>query len=158
MIGSTPTLAEFNPLPMQRKVLRDISRFDYSLGTHEILLSGAVGSTKSILLAHIAIRHCLENFHAGVMLGRRALPDLKDTIYKKVCDHLGSVDESVYRTADNSGRITFKNGSEIISRSWADKRYFKLRSLELSLAIYEELTENKAVSYTHLTLPTKRIV
>jgi len=113
--------------------------------THNYIANGYQhhNSAKSILLAHIAIRHCLENFHAGVMLGRRALPDLKDTIYKKVCEHLGSVDENVYRTADNSGRIAFKNGSEIISRSWADKRYFKLRSLELSMAIYEELTENK---------------
>lgn len=142
MIGSTPTLAEFVPLPMQMRVLRDIQRFDYSLGTHEILLSGSVGSSKSILLAHIMLRHCLENSHAGVMMGRRALPDLKDTLYKKVLEHIGSVPESLYSAHDSVARVQFKNGSNIIARSWADKHYSKLRSLELSLATIEELTEN----------------
>lgn len=142
MIGSTPTLAEFKPLPMQRKVLHDITQFDYSLGTHEILLSGSIGSTKSLLLAHIMLRHCLENNHAGVMMGRRALPDLKDTIYKKLIEHAGSIDENYYRTLDSIARINFCNGSSIISRSWADKHYMKMRSLELSLAAFEELTES----------------
>jgi hypothetical protein len=142
LIGSTPTLAEFVPLPMQRKILYDISRFDYSLGTHEILLSGSVGSAKSILLSHIGIRHAVENYHAGILLARRALPDLKDTLYKKIVEHLGSVDPNNYRANDSTGRVIFRNGSEMIPRSWADKRYFKMRSLEISLALFEELTEN----------------
>lgn len=142
MIGSTPTLAEFVPLPMQRRIIDDIATFDYSLGTHEILLSGSVGSAKSILLAHVMLRHCLENTHAGVMIGRRALPDLKDTLYKKVLEHIGSVPEGIYRAHDSVARVQFKNGSNIIARSWADKHYSKLRSLELSMACVEELTEN----------------
>lgn len=142
MIGSTPTLSEFIPLPIQRKILRDISRFDYSLGTHEVLLSGSVGSAKSILLAHIGVRHCIENNNAGVLLGRRALPDLKDTLYKKIVEHLGCLDDRMYRASDSTARINFCNGSDMIARTWADKRYFKMRSLELSLGLYEELTEN----------------
>lgn len=144
MIGSTPTIAEFDPraIPMQAQVLRDIERFDYSLGPHEILLSGSVGSAKSILLAHIGVRHCIENMHAGVMIGRRALPDLKDTLYKKFLEHMASVPDSYYRNYDSTARIDWSNGSSIIARSWADKRYYKMRSLELSLALYEELTEN----------------
>ena len=162
MIGSTPTLAEFDPrvIPMQRAVLRDIKTFDYSLGTHEILLSGSVGSSKSILLAHIGIRHCLENVHAGVMIGRRALPDLKDTLYKKIVEHLGSVDEPLYKALDANARINFANGSSIISRSWADKHYNKLRSLDLSLALLEELTENNqddAQAYTETTFRLGRL-
>lgn len=143
MIGSTPTLAEFRPLPMQARVISDIANFDYSLGTHEVLLSGSVGSTKSLLLAHLAIRHCIENPRAAFMIGRRALPDLKDTLYKKLVEHLDSVHPSNFKAHDAVARVQFKNASNIIARSWADKRYTKLRSLELSGAAYEELTENK---------------
>lgn len=142
MIGSTPTLAEFVPLTMQRQVLRDIQRFDPSLGTHEILLSGSVGSSKSLLLAHIGIRHCIENKHATVMLGRRALPDLKATLYKKIIEHAQSLDPLLYKPHDSVARVEFRNGSNMIARSWADKHYLKMRSLELSAALFEELTEN----------------
>jgi hypothetical protein len=38
--------------------------------------------------------------------------------------------------------IRFSNGSEIISRSWSDKRYKKGRSLKISFLVFEELTEN----------------
>jgi hypothetical protein len=112
--------------------------------THNYVANGYQhhNSAKSILLAHVAIRHAVENIRANIMLGRRALPDLKDTLYKKIIEHLGSVDESYYDTLDSTARINFRNGSSIISRSWADKHYSKLRSLELSLACFEELTEN----------------
>lgn len=144
MIGSTPTFSEFNPdhIPFQRKVIDDIAQYDYNLGTHEVLLSGSVGSAKSILMAHIIIRHCLENNRARFLIGRRALPDLKDTLYLKILEHLEGIDSRYYRIWQNIGKIWFINGSEIISKSWADKRYSKLRSLELSGAAIEELTEN----------------
>lgn len=144
MIGSTPTFQEFNPtiIPFQRQVIDDIASYDYSKGTHEVLLSGSVGSAKSILMAHIIIRHCLENNRARFLIGRRALPDLKDTLYLKLLEHLEGIDSRYYRVWHNIGKIWFVNGSEIISRSWADKRYSKLRSLELSGAAIEELTEN----------------
>jgi hypothetical protein len=38
--------------------------------------------------------------------------------------------------------MRFSNGSEIIAKSWADKNYTKVRSLDLSMAVIEELTEN----------------
>ena len=43
-----------------------------------------------------------------------------------------------------SFNIKFKNGSEIISRTWHDKNFQKFRSLELSLLAIEELTESDA--------------
>ena len=144
MIGSTPTFTEFNPtiIPFQQKVIDDIAAYDYGLGSHEVLLSGSVGSSKSILMAHIIIRHCLENNRARFLIGRRALPDLKDTLYLKILEHLEGIDSRYYRVWHNTGKVWFINGSEIISKSWADKRYSKLRSLELSGAAIEELTEN----------------
>jgi len=144
MISSTPGFKDFNPnvIPMQADVLACIRDADYSYGTHELLLSGSVGSAKSILMAHIIVRHCLENSRARVLIGRRALPDLKDTLFTKILEHLEGVPDSWYVTNNSSARVKFRNGSEIISRSWADKHYSKLRSLELSMAAIEELTEN----------------
>ena len=146
-LTSTPSFEEFNPcvIPYQYQVIDDIeNKFDYGLGTHEVLLSGSVGSAKSLLLAHLAVKHCVSFPGARVLLGRRALPDLKDTIYLKIIEHLqGSFIEGTHYTkADNLARIKFANGSEIMSRSWADKNYKKMRSIELSMAVFEELTEN----------------
>jgi hypothetical protein len=148
MNSSTPHFSEFNPkdVPYQFKVIKDIyKKYDYKLGTHEVLLSGSVGSAKSILMAHIAVRHCIENNNARILLGRKAMPDLKDTIFNKILEHLEGSDlkEGIhYWVTHHTAKIRFATGSEIISRSWADKKYLKMRSLEISAAIIEELTEN----------------
>ena len=147
--SSTPSFSEFDPshIPYQDRVVDDIyNHFDYSLGTHEVLLSGSVGSAKSILMAHLIVRHCLENPGARFLIGRNSLGDLRDTLFTKICEHL--VDEHLvenvdYRPYYRECRIIFlKTGSEIIGRSWADKKFKKMRSLELSGACIEELTEN----------------
>lgn len=129
---------------MQWSVIKTIRDFDYSKGIVEILLSGSVGSSKSLLMAHIGLYHCLSNPGARLLLGRKALPDLKDTIFQKVLEHIDGSNVEAYVASINhsSAKIVFKNGSEIISRSWSDRKYKKLRSLELSAAIFEELTEN----------------
>ena len=147
MSGSTPTFKDFNPdvIPYQRDVIRLVKKeYDYSKGTLEILLSGSVGSAKSMIAAHLAVFHCLEFPKARLLLGRKSLPDLKQTIFVKILEHLEGtlVLGKDYVVSENRAYIQFRNGSEIISRSWADKRYKKVRSLELSAAIIEELTEN----------------
>lgn len=146
---STPNLEEFNPtaIPFQMDVIKDVrSRFDYSLGTHEILLSGSVGSAKSLLMSHIGLTHVLMNPGARLCLCRRAMPDLKETILQKCLDHLDGIPtlkQGVHWEHNiTKGQIDFSNGSSIISRSWHDKKYKKFRSLELSAALVEELTEN----------------
>jgi PBSX family phage terminase large subunit len=147
---STPGFGEFDPrwIPYQADVL-DLIKFDldYSLGVHHILLSGSVGSAKSILMAHIIVRHCLEFRNARFLIGRKALPDLKDTLYLKIKEHLQNdavMKKGVHwQPTDNIAKIEFANGSEIISRSWHDQNFEKFRSLELSGAAIEELTENK---------------
>lgn len=149
---SQPHLSGFDPyvIPYQGELL-DLVRgsWDYSKGNLEILLSGSYGSAKSIMMAHLAITHCLENDRARVCLARKTLPDLKDTIYKEILEHIENDDsedrliEGVdYWATPTRGYILFSNGSEIISRSWADKKYKKGRSLKLSMLIFEELTEN----------------
>lgn len=140
---STPSLTEFDPrvIPFQYQLIYDIRKsFDYSLGVHEILASGAVGSSKTIVGAHIGITHCLLNKNARVLLGRRTLPSLKDTLIRKCVEHLAS--DLTYWINRNRGTISFSNGSTLVPYSWADGNYKKVRSEEFSAAIIEELTEN----------------
>lgn len=147
MDTSTPTFNKFDPtiIPYQYAVIDLVRRkWDYSKGILEIMLSGAVGSSKSLLMAHLGLTHCLLFDNARLMLGRHAMPDLKATIYKKILEHIGTeLTEGVdYVTNSSTASILFRNGSEILSRSWADNNFTKVRSLELSAAIIEETIEN----------------
>ena len=139
---STPSLFEFNPdhIPFQRQVMNDITKgYDYSLGYHEILLSGSVGSAKSLLCAHIVLRHCLEHKNARVLIGRRSLPDVKDTIFQMIVEHLegsGFTENKDYSINYSSAYIEFSNGSIIIGKSWADKKYKKFTHI-ISLIVIQ---------------------
>ena len=127
---------------MQKKVINDIrSRFDYSTGKKEILLSGSVGSSKSLLLAHCAITHCILYPGAACLVGRKAMPQLKLTILQKILEHIGMDLDFDYNKS--TGLITFANGSRLIPYSWADGKFKKARSFELSAAIIEEGTESE---------------
>lgn len=150
--GSDPTFSVFDPsfIPYQKQCIDDVKhRYDYSLGNHVVLLSGSVGSAKSILMAHLAVRHCIEYEGAVCLIGRKSLPQLKETIFRKILDHL---DGTFIRNVDfwvneSTASIKFRNGSRIISGSWSDRKYKKFRSFELSMAIIEELTENDEDDY-----------
>lgn len=136
-----PPIEDFVPLPMQWKLIRDIRKqFDYELGTHEVMLSGSVGSSKSVLLAHLAITHCLMHPGAKVGIGRRTLPSLRDTLFATVLAHCGQSLPAQPNKVRAS--IEFANGSMIRSFSWADSHYSKFRSHEFSAFFIEELTEN----------------
>lgn len=146
-IASQPYLTAFNPtiIPYQYEVIRDIrAGFDYSIGSHEILLSGSYGSAKSTLMAHIVVTHCLATAGARAFLGRLSMPDLKRTIFAEILDHIGRdlKEGRDYTYQSTNASIRFSNGSEIISGSWSDKRYKKFRSLKLSLVCLEELVES----------------
>jgi len=145
-LKSRPTFCAFSPdvIPYQRRVLDLIRDFDYAEGTPEILLSGSYGSAKSTLMAHLAIRHCLKFPGARVAIGRRAMPDLKRTIWREILDHIAEdfIEGVHYRINRSSNTLTWKNGSEIISVSWADQLFAKFRSLKLSMLVVEEIVEN----------------
>lgn len=169
MIASTPAFHEFDPthIDYQRRVLNDLNyNFDYSLGVHELLLSGSVGSAKSLLGAHCGLTHVFTFPRARLLLGREAMPDLRDTIYTKFLEHLEgtvkddgtTIREGVdFGSSDYKCEIWFKNGSEIISRSWHDKRYKRLGSLECSAAIIEEASENEGDHWTAIKYIRTRI-
>jgi hypothetical protein len=87
----------------------------------------------------------MENPGAALLLGRKALPDIKDTIYRDItemltCEQLEEGRD--YKTVDTRGQVYFRNGSKIFARSWSDRKYKKLGSLKISAAIIEELAEN----------------
>jgi Phage terminase large subunit len=143
-VSSIPDFKHFNPLviPFQKTALNQIkNKFDYSHGTHEVLFSGALGSSKSLLLAHIIIDHCWNNPGAIVGIGRRSMKDLRGTLLNVVTQHLGGQPVEISRVSPYT--IRFPNGSTILSFSWADKNYKNIRSYEFSLFAIEELTENK---------------
>jgi hypothetical protein len=147
MDNATPSLFNFYPhLPWQKELVNDVlHNFDYSLGTWTAFCSGSLGSGKSLIASHIAIRHCLEYDGARILIGRKALPDLKDTLFAEIIEHLDDdalVQGRDYFVNETRAKIKFKNGSEIIGRSWADRKYKKLGSLKLSAAIIEEAAEN----------------
>ena len=164
-LRATPSLEQFDPtaIPYQYDVLWNIRKnFDYNKGPHEILLSGSVGSAKSLIMAHIGVTHCLRYRNAKLLLGRKTMPDLKETILQKILDHMeGSLIEGKdFIHNITKGSIQFANGSKIISRSWHDKKYKKFRSIDLSAAIIEELTENDNTErnfYTELQARVGRI-
>lgn len=143
---SKPYFSAFSPdvIPYQRKVCDLVRDFDYSTGNLEILLSGSYGSAKSVLMAHLLIRHCLENKKSCGAICRRGLPDLKKTIWQEVLDHMSEdFEEGRHYTLNRSEmKIKFSNGSQIICCTWADKRYKKFRSLKLSMLVFEEIVEN----------------
>lgn len=148
MISGT-TLTTFSPfaVPYQAEVTKLIRKeWDYSIGNLEILLSGSYGSAKSILMAHLAITHCLFYPKSVAMLARKAMPDLKATIFKEVVEHLDDdklVEGRDYKVVyTGSPYIEFSNGSRIETISWADKKYKKGRSRKFSFLVFEELTEN----------------
>jgi hypothetical protein len=145
---STPSFSEFDPseIPFQDTVVDDVlCNYDYKKGTHEILLSGSVGSAKSILAAHLIIRHCFDYPGARVLIGRKALPQLRDTIYTKLKEHLDQPDlihKKDYWCNDSQCWIKFKNNSEILSTTWSDNKFSKIRSYEISAAFIEEGSES----------------
>ncbi len=140
---STPLLQEFNPrrVPWQYQTIQFMDSFDPNKGVLEMLFSGSIGSAKSICAAHILVIHCLENDGARVLVLRRALKDLKRTIWATILSHLADIPHAIDHYNKTEMRIRFKNGSEIIGDSYDKGDLEKFRSLELSGGVFEEAIE-----------------
>jgi len=140
----------FDPRPIawQYRFIWDLhNKIPWENGTQKFLLSGALGSAKTTAGAWAAIYFATKFNKADILIARKALPDLRDTLYKDVRDLLDEDEQLIegedYTCYDTTCRVVFhKTGSEILSRTWSDKKYKKARSLRLCLAIIEEGTEN----------------
>jgi len=112
-------------------------------------------------MAHLAITHCCFNPGAVFLIGRRAMPDLKRTLYKKILRHMGQelIEGQDYFENKSLSSITFRNKSQIISTSWADSHFEKVRSLDISAVALEELTENDDIDfYTEIKMRVGRVL
>lgn len=162
MNSSIPTIEEFNPkdVPYQYDVIRDVrKKYDYEKGVHEILLSGSVGSAKSLLAAHLAVTHCLQNPHAYFGIGRLSMPSLKETLIDVIRKHIDcdAMSGKFYYHGTTS-QFMFQNGSKIVPFSWSDKKYKKFRSIPFSGFALEELTENNDKEvYTEILMRCGRL-
>lgn len=142
-----PSFLSFDPgqIPWQYEAMQEIwLDFDYSLGIHEILLSGSVGSAKSVFMAHNTVKHIVAHERARAVIGRLSKPDLRETLAMDIHAQLDGdfVEGEDFEHNISSLKWVFRNGSEIISRSWHDGKITKFRSIRASWAAIEELTEN----------------
>lgn len=161
-------------------VVKKFMREDYDYkknGKLQIMLSGSVGSAKSIFACNMGISHCLMYSDAVLGLFRLAMPDLKETIYSTFLEHLEGTEievhdngkifrdtmrEGVHYTASSQkASIDFSNGAKVRSKSWSDQKWGKLRSHNYSAGILEEYTENSSAlieqAYTELVTRIGRI-
>nr|NIT59628.1 hypothetical protein [Fodinibius sp.]NIV14389.1 hypothetical protein [Fodinibius sp.]NIY28211.1 hypothetical protein [Fodinibius sp.] len=102
----------FKPFGTQRQFLDVIYNYDYKKAFYpEILLSGSVGSAKSVLLAHTAISHCLRWRKARVGISRMGLPDLKKTLFLEIIDSLDNdpnfIEGIHYTVKHNTAEVRF---------------------------------------------------
>lgn len=155
----TPTLQEFNPklVPWQYKAIKYVNEFDYSKGFLEIMLSGSVGSAKSILAAHLIALHCIRNNGARILVLRRALKDLKRTLWQTLLAHLSDTPELIESYNKSEMKIRLVNGSEIIGDSYDAGDLEKFRSLELSGVAIEEASESNKEVYDAVKMRIGRL-
>lgn len=156
---STPLFQEFDPsiIPWQMQVLNYLNKYDYNQGVLEILFSGSVGSAKSILAAHMIAIHAIENPNSRILVLRRALKDLKRTLWPTILNHLGDIPHIIKQYNKSEMKITFTNGSEIIGDSYDDMNLEKFRSLELSMSVIEEATESEQELYDAVKMRIGRL-
>ena len=150
--SSIPRVDEFNPtiIPFQHLALWDIKKeYDYNKGTQVVLFSGAVGSAKSVMAAHLIWVHALENAGADIGIGRKDLKRLKSTLLKTVLQHAPKKwkmnKDYKYNKAEH--KITLPNGSTISCFSWADGDYERFRSEQFSMFVIEEASESEKDVY-----------
>jgi hypothetical protein len=156
---STPLFQDFDPeiIPWQIEALTEIDRFDYSTGVLEVLFSGSIGSAKSILAAHLIATHAINNNKARVLIVRRALKDLKRTLWSTLLQHLSDIPFIIQSYNKTEMKITLINGSEIIGDSYDDMNLEKFRSVELSMAVIEEATESEKELYDAIKMRIGRL-
>jgi len=128
-------------VPYQLQVLKHIRTGSYKSGPKKILLSGAVGSGKTIVVAHAVVTHCLMYPNALVGIGRLSLRYLKDTLLKAIIEQVGDIIDIKFNKSTST--ITFPNGSQIMAFSWSDGSVRKFRSYQFTAFAIDELTESQ---------------
>ena len=157
---SNPTLQEYSPdhIPWQRECIDFYNGFDFSQGVLEMLLSGSVGSAKSVQAVHMMWLHAINNPGSKTLVLREVLKDLKRTIWPLIIGHYSDAPHIVKSYNKSEMKITLTNGSEIIADSYHDGDLEKFRSLELSMAVIEEASESNRKLYEAVYMRLGRCV
>ena len=158
-MSSTPKFQDFDPreIPWQYEATKYFEDFDYSYGILELFFSGSIGSAKTIEHIHLIVRHCVENDGARYLIIRRALKDLKRTSWNVLLSHISDIPHVIKSYNKSELKITFTNGSEIIGDSYDKADLDKFKSLELSGADFEEITECNKDTYEAIKMRVGRI-
>lgn len=128
-------------LPQQIEVMRAIKKFRY------VLYSGAVRAGKTLLLAHVAIRTCIQNPGCVGMLGSLTTPQLTDVVFKVFQQELqlyqdalekAGIPITLARIKHSKGdmKAIFWNGSEVWFKPCDDE--MKIRGMTLDFAGLDE--------------------
>lgn len=158
-MSSTPTFQEFNPnyVPWQMSAIEYYKNFDYSQGVLELMFSGSIGSAKSVCAAHIIARHLIENDGARCLVLRRALKDLKRTLWPTLLAHLSDIPHVIKNYNKSEMKITLVNDSECIGDSYDKGDLEKFRSLELTMGAFEEASESNKDVYDAVKMRIGRL-
>jgi PBSX family phage terminase large subunit len=155
----TPLFQEFDPrlVPWQIEAISYYNNFNYDSGILEMLMSGSIGSAKSICASHIIGIHAIKNKKSRQLILRRALKDLKRTLWQTILSHIADIPHAIKEYNKSEMRITLINGSEIIGDSYDSGELEKFRSLELSGVIIEEASESNKQLYDAVKMRIGRL-
>lgn len=144
----TTTLDTFNPksVDFQYNMLYNIKKkFKYDLGPQIILCSGAVGSGKTLMAAHLIWLHAVENPGAYIGIGRKDLKRLKSTLLKPILAHAPTnwkVNKD-FEYNKTEGIIKLPNGSIIACFSWADGDLERFKGEQFTMFVMDEGSESE---------------
>lgn len=149
--SSVPRFDEFSPfhIKWQHQVLYDLqdkTQFDFTKGTHTIVLSGAVGSAKSLLAAHLTWRHILMNPGADVGLGRLDLRRLRETsvdVFIKHRPKSWELNKNGFLYNKSMVKFSLPNSSVVSTMYWSDGDFERYKGRQFSFFHLEEATENE---------------
>lgn len=120
-----------------RTFYKDILPHSYN-ETQFVVLSGAMGSGKSLAVQYIISRLLMENENLKIGIGRMSIDMAKETFFKE----LKVMIPSEVLSQDSAESMTLINNSHVKCLGWGDKNVRKLRADNFHVFVLEEVTED----------------
>ncbi len=114
-------------------------------GKQIVILSGAMGSGKSLAVQFVTNLLCLEYPNMQWGMGRISVQVARDTFFKE----LKVMAPSKALSKDNKESITYVNNSNVSILGWGDGNVTKIRSRNLHAFILEEVVEDSGKDGTY---------
>jgi len=103
-----------------------------------VILSGAMGSGKSIAVQYALNLLCSDYPGLQTIVGRISIKDVKRTFFAE----FKIMTPSSLLSSDTKEEMVFKNGSKVGIAGWGGGDTSSLRSLNLNVAVIEEVTQD----------------